>query len=109
MSWPAWRVAWDDDPDPRHSGDSFRYDCQWFRTALTVSGNRWEENNEMRGIVALAIAAGTIVASQGVIATPQAATPHGESVEGRDVVEADALWNELHRFAYRRRCVMVPR
>jgi hypothetical protein len=56
-----------------------------------VSGNRWEENNETQAIVALAIAAGTIVASPGVIATPQAAMPHGESVEGRDVVEADAL------------------
>ena len=79
MSWPAWRVAVNDDPDPRHSGDSFRYDCQRFRTALTVSGNRWEEKNETQGIVALAIAAGTIVASLGVIATPQAAKPHGES------------------------------
>src|SRR5688572_23061455 len=35
--------------------------------------------------------------------------PHGESVEGRDVVEADALWKELHRLAYRQRCVMVLR
>jgi hypothetical protein len=35
-----------------------------------VSGNRWEENNETQGIVALAIAAGTIVASLGVVAIP---------------------------------------
>ncbi len=30
-------------------------------------------------------------------------------VEGRDVVEADALWNELGRLAYRQRCAVVLR
>jgi hypothetical protein len=40
-----------------------------------VSGNRWEENNETQGIVALAIAAGAIVASLGVIATPRRLRP----------------------------------
>jgi RNA polymerase sigma-70 factor (sigma-E family) len=32
-----------------------------------------------------------------------------ETVEGRDVVEADALWNELQRLAYRQRCAVVLR
>jgi len=32
-----------------------------------------------------------------------------EAIEGRDVVEADALWNELHRLAYRQRCAVVLR
>ena len=35
--------------------------------------------------------------------------PQGEAVEGRDIVEADALWNELHRLAYRQRCAVVLR
>jgi RNA polymerase sigma-70 factor (sigma-E family) len=39
----------------------------------------------------------------------EASGPHTESVEGRDVVEADALWNELHRLAYRQRCAVVLR
>lgn len=32
-----------------------------------------------------------------------------ETVEWRDVVEADALWNELQRLAYRQRCAVVLR
>jgi RNA polymerase sigma-70 factor (sigma-E family) len=32
-----------------------------------------------------------------------------ETVEGRDVVVADALWNELQRLAYRQRCAVVLR
>jgi RNA polymerase sigma-70 factor (sigma-E family) len=32
-----------------------------------------------------------------------------ETVEGRDVLVADGLWNELHRLAYRQRCVVVLR
>lgn len=32
-----------------------------------------------------------------------------ETVEGRDVVEADALWNDLQRLAYRQRCAVVLR
>lgn len=32
-----------------------------------------------------------------------------ETVEGRDVVTADALWNELHRLPYRQRCAVVLR
>lgn len=39
----------------------------------------------------------------------EASGPQSESVEGRDVVEADALWNELHRLAYRQRCAVVLR
>ena len=35
--------------------------------------------------------------------------PQSQSIEGRDVVEADALWNELHRLAYRQRCAVVLR
>jgi RNA polymerase sigma-70 factor (sigma-E family) len=31
------------------------------------------------------------------------------SVEGPDVAEADALWNELNRLAYRQRCAVVLR
>ena len=32
-----------------------------------------------------------------------------ETVEGRDIVVGDALWNELHRLAYRQRCAVVLR
>jgi len=32
-----------------------------------------------------------------------------ETVEGRDVLVADGLWNELHRLAYRQRCAVVLR
>ena len=32
-----------------------------------------------------------------------------ETAEDRDVLEADALWNELHRLAYRQRCAVVLR
>lgn len=32
-----------------------------------------------------------------------------EAVEGRDVLAADALWNDLHRLAYRQRCAVVLR
>lgn len=32
-----------------------------------------------------------------------------ETVEGWDVVEADALWNELRRLTYRQRCALVLR
>ena len=39
----------------------------------------------------------------------EASRPRSESVEGRDVVEADALWNELQRLAYRQRCAVVLR
>jgi RNA polymerase sigma-70 factor (sigma-E family) len=39
----------------------------------------------------------------------EASRPQSESVEGRDVVEADALWDELHRLAYRQRCAVVLR
>lgn len=39
----------------------------------------------------------------------EASRPQSDSVEGRDVVEADALWNELHRLAYRQRCAIVLR
>ncbi len=39
----------------------------------------------------------------------EASGPQSESVEGRDVVEADALWNELLRLAYRQRCAVVFR
>lgn len=39
----------------------------------------------------------------------EASMPRMETVEGRDVVEADALWTELHRLAYRQRCAVVLR
>ena len=39
----------------------------------------------------------------------EASRPQSESVEGRDVVEADALWTELQRLAYRQRCAVVLR
>jgi RNA polymerase sigma-70 factor (sigma-E family) len=39
----------------------------------------------------------------------EASRPQSGSVEGRDVVEADALWIELHRLAYRQRCAVVLR
>jgi RNA polymerase sigma-70 factor (sigma-E family) len=39
----------------------------------------------------------------------EASGPQRESVEGRDVVEADALWAELHALAYRQRCAVVLR
>jgi RNA polymerase sigma-70 factor (sigma-E family) len=32
-----------------------------------------------------------------------------ETIEGRDVVEADVLWKELHRLPYRQRCAVVLR
>ena len=32
-----------------------------------------------------------------------------ETVENRDVVEVDVLWNELQRLAYRQRCAVVLR
>lgn len=32
-----------------------------------------------------------------------------ETVEGQDVAGTDALWNELHRLAYRQRCAVVLR
>lgn len=32
-----------------------------------------------------------------------------ETVEGRDVLEADSLWNELQSLAYRQRCAVVLR
>lgn len=38
------------------------------------------------------------------------ATMHrAEAVEGRDVVVADGLWNELQRLSYRQRCAVVLR
>ena len=39
----------------------------------------------------------------------EASGPRSDSVEGRDVIEADALWNELHRLAHRQRCAVVLR
>jgi RNA polymerase sigma-70 factor (sigma-E family) len=39
----------------------------------------------------------------------EASGPQSGSGEGRDVAEADALWNELHRLAYRQRCAVVLR
>jgi RNA polymerase sigma-70 factor (sigma-E family) len=39
----------------------------------------------------------------------ESSAPQTESVDGRDIVEADALWNELHRLAYRQRCAVVLR
>jgi len=39
----------------------------------------------------------------------EASGPQTGSVEGRDVVEADALWGELQRLAYRQRCAVVLR
>ena len=39
----------------------------------------------------------------------EASAPQTESVEGRDIAEADALWKELHRLAFRQRCAVVLR
>jgi RNA polymerase sigma-70 factor (sigma-E family) len=39
----------------------------------------------------------------------EASRPQSEWGEGRDVAEADALWNELHRLAHRQRCAVVLR
>jgi RNA polymerase sigma-70 factor (sigma-E family) len=39
----------------------------------------------------------------------EAGMPRIETVEDRDVLVADALWNELNRLAYRQRCAVVLR
>lgn len=39
----------------------------------------------------------------------EASGRQSETVEGRDVLVADALWNELQRLAYRQRCAVVLR
>jgi RNA polymerase sigma-70 factor (sigma-E family) len=39
----------------------------------------------------------------------EAGMPRMETVEDRDVLVADALWNELNRLAYRQRCAVVLR
>jgi RNA polymerase sigma-70 factor (sigma-E family) len=39
----------------------------------------------------------------------EASGPQSGSVGGRDFVEADALWNEIHRLPYRQRCAVVLR
>ena len=39
----------------------------------------------------------------------EARRSRSETVEGRDVVEADALWSQLQRLTYRQRCAVVLR